>query len=655
MGQIPLNPRTQSELRKAMWEASKADSSLQAEVDALEVAVDAVEAEVDAIQADYVSATAPFGVDNTLVQTDGLLRKVDPTGILTANVVQAAAAFAATGKLIESATTGKSVQVTSINTADVVVDADIATMVTATNVFANDNRLLRSDGAVRGAQASGVFLTDTDQMGIRAQEYEVGTDTALFVDISGSATSDVIRGIHARSVHNVDSTGTGGAASTAIWGEGKTGGSANLDHIVGVQAYADHESSGTLNEMFAVNARLFSSHLGVISNMYGVQIVAPSTGAVNITNAYGLFIGDFGAAGGTLSYSIYCGTGLVHFGGAMEVESSITATGNIGAGLASGTTPAQVLDTEVDGVLSNWQNTNYFANSNGPRVVYRKANGTRSSPGAVVLGDTLGVFAFAGYRNSAFPATNGVSSALFECIVHGGAVSGSSVPSAFTFATTETGNTNNTLRLFIDSVGGIGIIDATTKMPTTHTRCLVLQAGTALASLVAGTAGFHVASFGPSNGEMYVTNSEGVKTMLTDVHIVYSGYGVGTNYTLTATPALVARGTTNSATTLVLPGEYNLRGQVTLFYNAATFVAGDTITLKLRNTTAGADITNATVTIAAFALTAFTGAIVVPIPEAVFTSPGANRVIQIFASVSTLPLAGSLEISADSIIAYKRQ
>lgn len=133
---------------------------------------------------------------------------------------------------------------------------------------------------------------------------------------------------------------------------------------------------------------------------------------------------------------------------------------------------------------------------------------------------------------------------------------------------------------------------------------------------------------------------------------VYAG---GTAYQLTQTPALLNLGTTPASIVLNSPGTYLLLSRARLDYNAATFAAVRTVSLKLRriNNTA-ADVTGATSSLLTQIITllTFTAGYVV-LPPVIYTTLNSNDNIQVFGSVDTLPTAGTFDVSEAEIVAIK--
>lgn len=130
----------------------------------------------------------------------------------------------------------------------------------------------------------------------------------------------------------------------------------------------------------------------------------------------------------------------------------------------------------------------------------------------------------------------------------------------------------------------------------------------------------------------------------------YSIYAAGTAYQLTNTPALLNFGTTDPAITLTQAGTYLISGRIRLDYNAATFAAVRTATLKFRRTNnTAADLTNGTTALKTQIITTLTyTAGIVPMPQLIYTTANTNDVIELWGSLDTVPSAGSFDaVEAD--------
>lgn len=132
-------------------------------------------------------------------------------------------------------------------------------------------------------------------------------------------------------------------------------------------------------------------------------------------------------------------------------------------------------------------------------------------------------------------------------------------------------------------------------------------------------------------------------------------YGVGTAYQLTNTSAAIVMGTTSPVLPLTIAGTYALYALVTLRMNGATFAANRTVTLKVRRTNnTAADVTNASITLDTGIVTTVTQTFArVLLPLVGYTTANMNDSLTIFADVNTVPSAGSLDVSACSLVAVK--
>lgn len=128
----------------------------------------------------------------------------------------------------------------------------------------------------------------------------------------------------------------------------------------------------------------------------------------------------------------------------------------------------------------------------------------------------------------------------------------------------------------------------------------------------------------------------------------------GTAYSLTNTAAAAAFGTTSPSITLDQAGTYLLLASANLLYNAATFAAVRTATLKLRRTNnTPADVTGMTRDIKSSIITALTYSLPNTTLIGTYTTTNTNDVISLFANVDTVPTAGTLDLVQASIIAIR--
>lgn len=135
----------------------------------------------------------------------------------------------------------------------------------------------------------------------------------------------------------------------------------------------------------------------------------------------------------------------------------------------------------------------------------------------------------------------------------------------------------------------------------------------------------------------------------------FTSYAAGTAYSLTATAAQVVFGTTSPAITLTSAGTYLILSRAKVDYNAATFAAVRTATMKLRRTNnTAADVSGASTTVATQILTllTFTAASAV-LPPVFYTTTNTDDVIQMYGSISVLPTAGTMDVTSAEIVAVK--
>ncbi len=135
---------------------------------------------------------------------------------------------------------------------------------------------------------------------------------------------------------------------------------------------------------------------------------------------------------------------------------------------------------------------------------------------------------------------------------------------------------------------------------------------------------------------------------LTPNYLNFRTVAAGTAYSLTNTAAALDFGTTDPVVTITTPGTYKPRGWVVLAYNGATFAASRTVTIKLRRTNnTAADLTNGTVVLQTAIITTVTATFMVVYFQADdYVTLNSDDSITIFADVSTVPSAGSLDATA---------
>lgn len=134
-------------------------------------------------------------------------------------------------------------------------------------------------------------------------------------------------------------------------------------------------------------------------------------------------------------------------------------------------------------------------------------------------------------------------------------------------------------------------------------------------------------------------------------------FASGTAYALTTTPAALDFGTTDPTLTLSGVGVYLLFARVRYDYTGATFAAVRTVTTKIRRTNnTAADVSNSSVGWKTDIITTLTYTALIqtigPIP---YTTSSSGDILTIFADVSVLPSAGTLDAVEASLVAVKIQ
>ncbi len=157
--------------------------------------------------------------------------------------------------------------------------------------------------------------------------------------------------------------------------------------------------------------------------------------------------------------------------------------------------------------------------------------------------------------------------------------------------------------------------------------------------------------------KLFVEELDATNIVLDDLDINYalSVYAAGTAYTLTATSAAADFGTTDPTLVLNKAGTYLITGRVNYQLVGATFAANRTVTSKLRRTNnTAADIANSSSAIGTGVTSTITGPLdVFSLAQVIYTTTAITDSISIFADVSVIPTAGSLEMTEASIVAIR--
>ena len=134
-----------------------------------------------------------------------------------------------------------------------------------------------------------------------------------------------------------------------------------------------------------------------------------------------------------------------------------------------------------------------------------------------------------------------------------------------------------------------------------------------------------------------------------------AAYGSGTAYTLTTTPAVVIQGTSSPDITLTVAGTWVILARVRVDNVGASFAANRTVTAKLREVTNTiSDLTNASAAYQTGIITTITNTgMILSMPPVFYKTANINDKIQIWASIDTLPSAGSITIPQCELVAYR--
>lgn len=135
-----------------------------------------------------------------------------------------------------------------------------------------------------------------------------------------------------------------------------------------------------------------------------------------------------------------------------------------------------------------------------------------------------------------------------------------------------------------------------------------------------------------------------------------SANAAGTAYSLTNAAAAVVFGTTSPSITINQAGTYIVLGSVNLKYNAATMVANRTVTVTFRRTNnTAANVGTARTGTTRIITTVTDDMGVFPLSPVVYTTVNTSDIITIFASMDTVPSAGTLDVFEAEIYAIRVQ
>lgn len=135
-----------------------------------------------------------------------------------------------------------------------------------------------------------------------------------------------------------------------------------------------------------------------------------------------------------------------------------------------------------------------------------------------------------------------------------------------------------------------------------------------------------------------------------------SSFSAGTVYTVTNSAAAIAFGTTSPSITIDDPGTYLIIARARLENVGATFAATRPVTLKLRRTNnTPADLNNSTIVFNTPVITLLTSTLTQLDIITTYTTTNTDDAISLFASIGTLPSAGTITVDEASIVAIRLQ
>jgi hypothetical protein len=253
---------------------------------------------------------------------------------------------------------------------------------------------------------------------------------------------------------------------------------------------------------------------------------------------------------------------------------------------------------------------------------------------------TIGLNVFVGDANFIVTGVNSLTSCTLQYIgLHGSsnfpgdALPGTSVVSG-SIIVAGMGNVSTPIAL---ADGGTGVTSLAALATALNSQLSAILGGVPLPIVNGGTGGATIAA---------ALAALGIAQTPTTV------YASGTAYTLTASQALVAFGTTSPTITIPATGAYLLVAGARVDLVGATFAANQTVSLKLRRTAAVAgDIANAVAAqqfdiVTTKTYTTFRG----DLPHVVFAATAAD-VIQLWGGLSATPSAGAVNVVEAWLIA----
>lgn len=237
------------------------------------------------------------------------------------------------------------------------------------------------------------------------------------------------------------------------------------------------------------------------------------------------------------------------------------------------------------------------ANANPAVIDFDKQGTTGDKTAAVDFGNNVGQILWNGWDGAAFgelATIIGLATETFNAGAHGGRLS---------FSTTTAATTTRTERVRIETG-------------------LDLRNGSQLQ--IAGAEYFQTQSY-IASGAVFTIPNNALQV------ITFNGGGNPIEVDLSQT------------------GKYLIRGRVMVSFVAATFAASRTLLLKIRNPNSGSYLTDTITTLTIPVMTTVTQSIPVNLPETLYTASSSGDYFQIWCQLSTLPTAGSVQITEGSM------
>lgn len=212
-------------------------------------------------------------------------------------------------------------------------------------------------------------------------------------------------------------------------------------------------------------------------------------------------------------------------------------------------------------------------------------------------------------------------------------------------------------------IEGAGTFEVVSKATTTSVTLTYLDYDSNTASTNNITSGAQVSPGGlqpttPLTIAEGGTNASTVQTALNNLGLAATPlevYAAGTAYSLTNVAALLNFGTTDPSLTITAAGTYIIFGWARIDYNAATFAANRTVTLKLRRTNnTAADLTNGSTQAKTNIITTETETFgkffIIP---STYVTTNTTDIIEVWGSIDTVPTAGSIDAVEAGIVAVR--